>query len=83
MGVMLIKQVWLPNVNKIRGNSEKKCVSIGMTRLLCEIAPLQSDAECWGGLLVANLKILEEAEESIVHKDAEDELQEVRIRTNV
>lgn len=77
MSSMLMKQIWIPNVMKIRGEMEKKNVSIAMTRIACEVPGIQADAECWGNLLAEIVNVLEEAEETTAQKDADDALLEL------
>ena len=74
MGMMLLDQVWLPSVLKVRGAMERKAISIGMTRILCELPQVQTNHNLWIKVLTKILQLFEEKEEVIEAKDPDAQL---------
>ncbi|EIE27359.1 Cse1-domain-containing protein [Coccomyxa subellipsoidea C-169] len=60
--LVLLQQVWLPNMASVRGETEEKLMAVATTKLVCELPALQTaeGAALWGQLLGGLLKALEQ-----------------------
>ncbi|KAI3416776.1 Importin N-terminal domain-containing protein [Psidium guajava] len=65
--VMILEQIWIPNLKLIAGNVERKLTAVASTRLLCE-SPLLLDAAAsrhWGKMLDSIMTLLSRPEEDM------------------
>jgi len=57
--IMLMQQVWLPNIHLVEGSEEEKVVLVATTKCLCELPQLQQSQELWTALKEAAVKKVE------------------------
>ncbi|GAX80072.1 hypothetical protein CEUSTIGMA_g7510.t1 [Chlamydomonas eustigma] len=48
--MMLVQQVWLPNMHLVSGSDEEKVVLVATAKCLCDYPPLQQAKELWTAL---------------------------------
>lgn len=71
--VMILEQIWIPNLRLIAGNVERKLTVVASTRLLCE-SPLLLDAAAsrhWGKMLDSIMTLLSRPEEDTLAEEAD------------
>ncbi|EEY65961.1 exportin-2-like protein [Phytophthora infestans T30-4] len=73
MSTMFIKSVWLQCNARGRSPAERKACAIGLTRLMCETEFCGADLDMWTEMLIAAVKVLEEAGDSGAAVKDEDE----------
>lgn len=56
--MMLLGRVWLPNMQKITGEVERKTCIVALAKVLCDCAELQADTEAWTRSVFACLKMI-------------------------
>ncbi|KAG1661631.1 hypothetical protein FOA52_002861 [Chlamydomonas sp. UWO 241] len=57
--LMLVQQVWLPNMGLVDGTDEEKVVLVASTKCLCEFPAMQQSTELWTALRDAAVKRVE------------------------
>jgi exportin-2 (importin alpha re-exporter) len=57
--MMLVQQVWLPNMGLVDGTDEEKVVLVASTKCLCEFPAMQQSTEVWTQLRDATVKHVE------------------------
>lgn len=78
--MMLMQQVWLPNMHLVDGTDEDKAVLVATTKCLCEFPPIQQVQELWAALRDAAVKKVEGKGQGpgAGEDDGEDELEELQ-----
>jgi exportin-2 (importin alpha re-exporter) len=56
--MMLLGRVWLPNMQKITGELERKTCVIALAKVLCDCTELQADTKAWAQSVFACLKMI-------------------------
>lgn len=68
---MVLERLFIPDVQKVSGNIERKIVSVGITKLLCECQELVDGpySQFWSPLLQALIGVFELPEDDSTHPD--------------
>jgi len=74
----VLDSLWLPNVQKVSGNIERKVVSLAMTKLLAECPVILNPPyfpNIWMKILSSVISVLEEPEDQTVPPEMESEVE--------